>query len=112
MRAEYLAITAMGVVIACAAAGLAILNDDGDDSHEMETHTIEYELDGGENHPSNPKSYTYKFDCPATSLTQLDSLLDHFTTPPHGRPLHAQPDRKSTRLKSSHRPISRMPSSA
>lgn len=59
MRAEYLVITAMGVVIACAAAGLAILNDDGDDSHEMETHTIEYELDGGENHPSNPKSYSY-----------------------------------------------------
>ena len=43
--------------------------------------------------PSIPKlTYTIKFDCPATSLTQLDHLLDHFNTHPHDRQLLAQPE--------------------
>ena len=43
--------------------------------------------------PSIPKlTYTIKFDCPATSLTQLDHLLDHFNTHPADRPLLAQPE--------------------
>ena len=43
--------------------------------------------------PSIPKlTYTIKFDCPATSLTQLDALLDHFNTHPADRPLLAQPE--------------------
>jgi len=43
--------------------------------------------------PSIPKlTYTIKFDCPATSLTQLDRLLDHFNTHPADRPLLAQPE--------------------
>ena len=43
--------------------------------------------------PSIPKlTYTIKFDCPATSLTQLDALLDHFNTHPHDRQLLAQPE--------------------
>ena len=43
--------------------------------------------------PSIPKlTYTVKFDCPATSLTQLDRLLHHFNTHPHDRPLLAQPE--------------------
>ncbi|MBF0940356.1 MAG: hypothetical protein HXK03_05715, partial [Schaalia georgiae] len=52
-------------------------------------------LAGTEIHPdpSIPKlTYTIKFDCPATSLTQLDTLLDHFNTHPHDRPLLAQPE--------------------
>ena len=52
-------------------------------------------LAGTEIHPdpSIPKlTYTVKFDCPATSLTQLDALLDHFNTHPHDRPLLAQPE--------------------
>ena len=36
--------------------------------------------------------YTVIFDCPATSLTQLDALLDHFNTHPHDRQLLAQPE--------------------
>ena len=36
--------------------------------------------------------YTVIFDCTATSLTQLDALLDHFNTHPHDRPLLAQPE--------------------
>ena len=43
--------------------------------------------------PSIPKlTYTVKFDCPVTSLTQLDALLDHFNTHPADRPLLAQPE--------------------
>ena len=43
--------------------------------------------------PSIPKlTYTVKFDCPATSLTQLDALLDHFNTHPADRQLLAQPE--------------------
>ena len=43
--------------------------------------------------PSIPKlTYTIKFDCPATSLTQLDALLDHFNTHPADRQLLAQPE--------------------
>ena len=43
--------------------------------------------------PSIPKlTYTVKFDCPITSLTQLDRLLDHFNTHPADRPLLAQPE--------------------
>ena len=43
--------------------------------------------------PSIPKlTYTIKFDCPATSLTQLDHLLDHFNTHPADRQLLAQPE--------------------
>ena len=43
--------------------------------------------------PSIPKlTYTVKFDCPVTSLTQLDALLDHFNTHPHDRQLLAQPE--------------------
>ena len=43
--------------------------------------------------PSIPKlTYTVKFDCPATSLTQLDRLLHHFNTHPHDRQLLAQPE--------------------
>ena len=52
-------------------------------------------LAGTEIHPdpSIPKlTYTIKFDCPATSLTQLDRLLHHFNTHPHDRPLLAQPE--------------------
>ena len=43
--------------------------------------------------PSVPKlTYTVKFDCPVTSLTQLDALLDHFNTHPVDRQLLAQPE--------------------
>ena len=43
--------------------------------------------------PSIPKlTYTVKFDCPVTSLTQLDALLDHFNTHPADRQLLAQPE--------------------
>ena len=52
-------------------------------------------LAGTEIHPdpSIPKlTYTIKFDCPATSLTQLDCLLHHFNTHPHDRPLLAHPE--------------------
>ena len=43
--------------------------------------------------PSIPKlTYTVKFDCPATSFTQLDRLLDHFNTHPHDRQLLALPE--------------------
>ena len=43
--------------------------------------------------PSIPKlTYTVKFDCPITSLTQLDALLDHFNTHPADRQLLAQPE--------------------
>ena len=43
--------------------------------------------------PSIPKlTYTIKFDCPVTSLTQLDALLDHFNTHPADRQLLAQPE--------------------
>lgn len=43
--------------------------------------------------PSIPKlTYTVKFDCPATSLTQLDHLLDHFNTHPADRQLLVQPE--------------------
>lgn len=52
-------------------------------------------LAGTEIHPdpSIPKlTYTIKFDCPATSLTQLDRLLHHFNTHPHDRPLLAHPE--------------------
>ena len=43
--------------------------------------------------PSVPKlTYTVKFDCPVTSLTQLDALLDHFNTHPADRQLLAQPE--------------------
>ena len=53
------------------------------------------DLTGTEIHPdpSIPKlTYTVKFDCPATSLTQLDALLDHFNTHPADRQLLAQPE--------------------
>ncbi|WP_245683290.1 hypothetical protein [Pauljensenia hongkongensis] len=36
--------------------------------------------------------YTVIFDCPVTSLTQLDALLDHFNTHPADRPLLALPE--------------------
>ena len=36
--------------------------------------------------------YTVIFDCTATSLTQLDTLLDHFNTHPDDRQLLAQPE--------------------
>ena len=36
--------------------------------------------------------YTVIFDCTATSLTQLDTLLDHFNTHPADRPLLALPE--------------------
>ena len=36
--------------------------------------------------------YTVIFDCTATSLTQLDTLLDHFNTHPADRQLLAQPE--------------------
>ena len=36
--------------------------------------------------------YTVIFDCTATSLTQLDALLDHFNTHPADRQLLAQPE--------------------
>ena len=52
-------------------------------------------LAGTEIHPdpSIPKlTYTVKFDCPATSLTQLDTLLDHFNTHPADRRLLALPE--------------------
>ena len=52
-------------------------------------------LAGTDIHPdlSVPKlTYTVKFDCPATSLTQLDALLDHFNTHPADRQLLAQPE--------------------
>ena len=43
--------------------------------------------------PSIPKlTYTIKFDCPATSLTHLDHLLDHFNTHPADRQLLALPE--------------------
>jgi len=43
--------------------------------------------------PSIPKlTYTVKFDCPITSLTQLDALLDHFNTHPADRQLLALPE--------------------
>ena len=43
--------------------------------------------------PSIPKlTYTVKFDCPITSLTQLDTLLDHFNTHPADRQLLALPE--------------------
>ena len=53
------------------------------------------DLTGTEIHPdpSVPKlTYTVKFDCPVTSLTQLDALLDHFNTHPVDRQLLAQPE--------------------
>ena len=53
------------------------------------------DLTGTEIHPdpSIPKlTYTVKFDCPITSLTQLDALLDHFNTHPADRQLLAQPE--------------------
>ncbi len=36
--------------------------------------------------------YTVIFDCTATSLTQLNALLDHFNTHPHDRQLLALPE--------------------
>ena len=41
---------------------------------------------------TNKPPYTVIFDCTATSLTQLDALLDHFNTHPADRPLLAQPE--------------------
>ena len=41
---------------------------------------------------TNKPPYTVIFDCTATSLTQLDALLDHFNTHPHDRQLLAQPE--------------------
>ena len=42
----------------------------------------------------------------------LSLILDHAASLPEPDPLRWSPDRKSTRLNSSHRPLSRMPSSA
>ena len=50
---------------------------------------------GTEIHPDpsvHKLTYTVKFDCPATSFTQLDRLLDHFNTHPADRQLLAQPE--------------------
>ena len=52
-------------------------------------------LSGTEIHPDpsiQKMTYRVRFDCPATSLTQLDALLDHFNTHPADRPLLAQPE--------------------